>query len=150
MLHSLPSSKLWQPRWLWLLLVVGGVGVWGGRQAEASCGDYVLIGNRHAAMMLEMSGGHAAAAPSNVVSNRWGVSDKPSAPAPCHGPQCRQRKAPKGLPVPTVVSLEPAEALLSELADLSTASGPSGRALAQHDSFDQCVGRGLYRPPRIS
>ncbi len=150
MLHSVPIRKLLQPRWLWLLLVVGGMGVCGARQAEASCGDYVLIGNRRAAMMLEMTGEHSPSAPQAAVSDRWGLSERPSTPVPCHGPQCRQRKAPKGLPVPSVVSLERCEALLPQDANLSSSSSPCGRAVAQNDFSRQAMGRGLFRPPRIS
>jgi hypothetical protein len=149
MLHLLPTRKLSQPCWLWLLLAACWVGLGAANHAEASCGDYVRIGNRQVALMLEMSGEHGAT-PGQATSTRWGVSDKPSAPAPCHGPQCRQRKAPKGLPVPTVVSLERSEAVLCGIDVLKCVLVRSRRTLSQNESSEWIVGRGLYRPPRMA
>jgi hypothetical protein len=135
-----------QPAWLWLLLAMGVVG-WGSGRAEASCGDYVLIGNRHVVMEME---GHRAPSFDATQLNGYGGSRKPGQPVPCHGPQCRQRKAPKGLPVSTVVSLERSDAVLSELVDLSPVLQPNEQALAVGLMTNQMPGRGLYRPPRVA
>jgi len=148
MIEPTPIRLRTQPLWLWLLLAMGVVG-WGSGRAEASCGDYVLIGNRHAAMLLERQG-HPATSPAALPTESFGVTHKSGQPAPCHGPQCRQRKAPKGLPVSVVVSLERSDAVLAEIADLSSGSQPGLRALAANCFPKEMPGRGLYRPPRIA
>lgn len=137
-----------QPAWLWLLFALGLVGLGSGR-AEASCGDYVLIGNRHAAMLMEMDG-HQPLSPQSLQADGWGAIRKSEQSAPCHGPHCRQRKAPKGLPVSVVVSVEHSDAVLAEIADLSPVWQPSMRALAATRLLKEMLGRGLYRPPRTA
>jgi hypothetical protein len=137
-----------QPAWLWLLFALGLVGLGSGR-AEASCGDYVLIGNRHAAMLMEMDGHHPLS-PQSLQADGWGAIRKSEQSAPCHGPHCRQRKAPKGLPVSVVVSVEHSDAVLAEIADLSPVWQPSMRALAATRLLKEMLGRGLYRPPRTA
>lgn len=148
MMHSTLIRLRTQPTWLWLLLAMGVLGMGSGR-AEASCGDYVLIGNRHAAMLMEMEGQHALS-PQTPHVDGWEAVRKSEQSVPCHGPQCRQRKAPKGLPVSVVVSVEHSDAVLAEIADLSPVLQPSVRALAAARLPKEMSGRGLYRPPRIA
>lgn len=148
MLHSHFTCLRTRPAWLWLLWALGVVG-WGAGRAEASCGDYVLIGNRHAAMLMEMEG-HQSPSPEASPREVFGATRKPGHPVPCHGPQCRQRRAPKGLPVSTVVSVESSDVVLAEMADLALVPQPSSRALAAVRVLKEMPGRGLYRPPRVA
>lgn len=148
MLHATLIRLRAQPTWLWLLIAMGVV-VGGAGRAEASCGDYVLIGNRHAALLMEMEGHHAPS-PVALQVEGFGAIRKPGQPVPCHGPQCRQRKAPKGLPVSVVVSVEQSDAVLAEIADLSPVLRPSVQALNASRLPNEISGRGLYRPPRCA
>jgi hypothetical protein len=148
MLHATLFRLRTQPSWLWVLLVMGFV-VAGAGRADASCGDYVLIGNRHAALLMEMKGHHAPSSALLLVEV-FGATRKPSQPLPCHGPQCRQRKAPKGLPVSVVLSVEQSDAVLAEFADLSPVLQPSVQALNTTRLPNEVSGRGLYRPPRCA
>ncbi len=148
MLHATLIRLRTQPTWLGVLLAMGFV-IGGAGRAEASCGDYVLIGNRHAAMLMEIKGHHAPSSASLLVEV-FGATRKPNSPLPCHGPQCRQRKAPKGLPVSVVLSVEQSDAVLAEFADLSPVLQPSVQAINTTRLPNEMSGRGLYRPPRCA
>ncbi len=102
-------------------------------QAEASCGDYVMVGGRHAGMSNHSSGaGHDMHDP---------------AAAKCHGPSCSNGSIPPLAPVPKIeVTVErwaiPGQTGLSGL--------PESDFLLADTQAMPCDGFGLsiLRPPR--
>ena len=157
------SSCRFQPQWLWLVLACGVLGSgWTGR-AEASCGDYVLIGKPQsivpgamvpgAIVPGAMSGEHGKSVPETGIPGsvfRLGSLDAGHGSKPCHGPQCRQRNAPRDLPVPSVVVLERADACLNSVAALVPVLASGSPLLVDSETPAGLSGRGLYRPPRIA
>jgi|SRR5579863_2772560 len=71
-------------------------------RAEASCGDYVMIGGHHAGLDLSGAGSGIPEHDSDVVSNitRLGTHD-PTVPR-CHGPSCSNRSIPPLAPAPKI------------------------------------------------
>jgi hypothetical protein len=105
-------------------------------RAFAECGDYVMVGGKHAPM---------------ASHNETGPVGIPSpAPCPCHGPGCsRQPQAPilPPAPAPTVTptewaclvaSVQDGSVAIGRVTDQATAIIPMG-----------CVGS-IFHPPRLS
>jgi hypothetical protein len=102
-------------------------------RAEASCGDYVMIGGRHV-------GGHAVQA--------IGGHETPSPATPgCHGPMCSNNSLPPAAPAPKIeVTVErwavPGSAALDVLPIRDVL--PANAHVSPCDGF----GLGILRPPR--
>jgi len=80
---------------LLVAVVIGNMG----SIAQASCGDYVVVGNpTHQAMGQQ----HQAIPKLNTAS-----PVKHPLPFPCHGPGCQQGDAIPPLPVPTIITTSP-------------------------------------------
>jgi hypothetical protein len=150
---SLPSTpRRLQPQALWLLLVCGIVASGWSTSLEASCGDYVLIGNPRAVAGEGMSGEHGkpVGVSGRGVVHPLGLMDADNVPPPCHGPHCRQRNAPQDLPVPTTVVLDRSDACLNSVSGVIAVVDAGELVMFSAEIPAVLSGRGLYRPPRIS
>ncbi len=102
-------------------------------RAEASCGDYVMIGGRHA--------GHGAGAPA-------GNEQMPSPARPgCHGPLCSNNSIPPAAPSPKIeVTVE--QWAISGGIELVTLPNHEALPADVHESACDGYGSGILRPPR--
>ncbi len=128
-------------RWLGsLFLVVAAAQSTLGR-VEASCGDYVHIGNPRIAM-----GDHAS---SPEAPGEMGERSLPGdSRIPCNGVNCRRNSQDSEAPAPKMAPVDRGEALLVGLQSFVEGtqgrfqSSVSGRLVSIH------LSSGLYRPPR--
>ncbi|MGE5193307.1 MAG: hypothetical protein ACM3U2_12500 [Deltaproteobacteria bacterium] len=149
MRHLLPTQQ--QFLFLYRLVMIPqaalktGRGVWGATlvllasallspsSADASCGDYVMIGRRHV-------GGHAAQA--------IGGHETPTPASPgCHGPMCSNNSIPPAAPAPKIeVAVERWAVPGSPALDVL----PIRDVLPADVHVSPCAGFGLgiLRPPR--
>jgi len=129
--------------WATILLLLA----WGAlpsSRAEASCGDYVMIGGRHAA-----PSGAPYGDPGSGGNERRGAGSGQKSPAipRCHGPACSNNSIPPAAPASKIevtverwaVSCSAALGVLPHQDAL-----PADRAVRPCDGFDA----GILRPPR--
>jgi hypothetical protein len=106
--------------------------------AQASCGDYVMIGGHE--------GNALAGGPMAKTTDR---SDGP-APAPCSGPECR-RNAPAAPMTPPVKSNNLESRCFGALFDLTSASADADRGIWRDEIHiaipDPALSR-IFHPPR--
>ena len=109
-------------------------------KAEASCGDYVMIGGSHGHTA------HSGAAHSGTVGHDMPGSHDPAQPR-CHGPSCSNGSFPPAAPAPRLVVTVEQWAIPDGSADCQT---PQSSFLLADLREIPCDGFGtsILRPPR--
>ncbi|HET6882439.1 MAG TPA: hypothetical protein VFI31_19895 [Pirellulales bacterium] len=111
-----------------------------GRQAHASCGDYVMIGG-HAA-----DGDHGMAGAAHS-SGRALLPEHGEHESPCHGPHCSQRSSPSPQQPVTLTSGQQHWGLMTDATEMLLVELVKAAAL---ESSPTTVRRSepIFRPPR--
>lgn len=136
--HRHISSDAWSQRLIAGAVVLFACVVFSPQQAQASCGDYVMIGG-HANTdgTSAMASGHAGN----------GQSGKRTGFPVCHGPGCSERRDVPASP-PTRITLdEHSWGWIPELITVTTDSW-AFFAPSHHPVCAEFLAAGIFRPPR--
>jgi hypothetical protein len=125
------------------ILVALGQGVLAPSRAQASCGDYVLVGGQ------TFSHSRAQSGTTNIRDSQLErVANVPSGPCPCSGPQCSQNPPRPIVPVAPVTSITASDWGMLEVAAPLVLSNSRFAAIEQISQSPPVALSAVYRPPR--